>query len=203
MLFFQGNESNRTDYDLQNNSLDLEDQESNQSNNNPEICRETSVSNTSGCNTSMASLSRASTPSSSTSLDIGPIRSSLKRKNKRDQDQQALLDRCVRVMSKTADSYEIFGDYVADELRNMHLKAPDLEGRAKREIQRIILSMNDSYESRLQDANSSQTQMPVEDRDNISSELQSEAAIDNDDDTSVDINLANYYENCGSTYFNM
>lgn len=135
-------------------------------------------------------------------------------------------------MSKTADSFEIFGDYVADELRNMHSKAPDLQRHSKREIQRIILNMNERYESRLHNNSSSQSQMSINEglavsRD-ISSQLQlstknkpsqfqtscvnnpSLAPALNDtpvedfaDDEANDISLVQYYEESGSALFKM
>ncbi|KAF5273352.1 hypothetical protein FQR65_LT17170 [Abscondita terminalis] len=143
-------------------------------------------------------------------------------KNKKDQDHQALLDRCLGVMSKAADSFEIFGEYVADELRSMHLKAPDLQRHAKREIQRIILTMNDNYESRLQNVDLSQSQMSVTEStaifgDNyslqsVNSRLQT-SSVNNPpstspegvpiDDENDDTNIMNYYEKCGSTFFNL
>ncbi|XP_074026271.1 uncharacterized protein [Leptinotarsa decemlineata] len=187
---------------------------------------------TSRCNTPMpsTSTSRDFTPSSSTSQDITQAPSRLQKKDKKN-DQQALLDRCVGVMSKIADSFEIFGDYVAHELRNMHLKAPDLQGYAKREIQRLILDMNDKYESRLLENGAlSQSQISVNknsdislDNNSLESQLSTRTSCeigskllvltqwpvnDSTEDT-VDgesngmENITNYDENCESTFFNL
>lgn len=105
------------------------------------------------------STSRDVTPTSSTSRDIPSTPSTSrkktiqnfpeqKNKRKRDLEHQALLNRCLGIMSKPSDSFEIFGDFVADELRNMSSKAPDLQSAAKRQIQKVLLDMNDLYDSR-------------------------------------------------------
>lgn len=91
--------------------------------------------------TSSPSVSRPTTPAS-----VTPPKSR-SCKLKRELEQQALLNRCLGVMSSPADTFEIFGDYVADELRNMNLKSPDLQSKAKRQIQRILLDMNEEYAS--------------------------------------------------------
>lgn len=84
------------------------------------------------------------------------------KKRKKDLEQEALLNRCLGVMSKPADSFEIFGDYIADELRNMNSKAPDLQSQAKRKIQRIVLEMNDLYDSRMCAVHNIQSSVPLE-----------------------------------------
>lgn len=72
---------------------------------------------------------------------------------------------------------------MADELRNMSSKAQDLQSWAKREIQRIILQMNDKYELKLQQNSIASSQKPNAD--------------------CSEGNLAQYYETLSPTYFTM
>lgn len=78
-----------------------------------------------------SSISRCNTPLTA-SCDVTPsscttssVKLALKKNN--EQEKQAALYQCVPIMSNSADSFEIFGNYVAHELRNMSSKASDMQ----------------------------------------------------------------------------
>lgn len=128
-------------------------------------------------------------------------------KKKKEQEQQAILDRCLGVMSQSTDSFEIFGDYVADELRNMSSKAPDLQSWAKREIQRIILQMNDKYELKLQLNTTPSPQQSTNTENTLYESMLQSPVIENEPEvpnTSCSAGtVTQYYETLSPTYFNM
>ncbi|KAF5271419.1 hypothetical protein FQR65_LT17620 [Abscondita terminalis] len=68
---------------------------------------------------------------------------------KLDLEEQALMNRCVSILSQTSvkDEYSIFGDYVANELRLLK-NAPDLRLKMKNGIQKCILEVNCENEGR-------------------------------------------------------
>lgn len=155
------------------------------------------------------STSRSNTPLT-TSYDVSPSSSrtssvKLRLKKNKEQVKQAVLDQCLSVMSKSADSFEIFGDYVADELRNMSSKAPDLQSRAKREIQRILLKMNDNYELKLQQNTIPSSQQHINKEHTMSTlqipDINNDPEVLNDD--SSEGALAQYYGTFSPTYFKM
>lgn len=61
------------------------------------------------------------------------------------------LNRCMNVISnaRIIDEYSIFGDFVANEMRNLK-GAPDLQSQLKRNIQRTILHTADEYSRRFE-----------------------------------------------------
>lgn len=97
------------------------------------------------------SSSSSSAPSPSIPVEtLIEVRKQRNKKRKKNHEQEALLNRYFGVTSKPRDSCEIFGNYIVDELRSMYSKAPDLQSQARRQIQRIILEMNELYDSRIQ-----------------------------------------------------
>lgn len=69
---------------------------------------------------------RIITTTSTTGAESKPAK-----RKKQDLEQQALLNGCLGIVSASADSWEIIGDYVADELRNMSSKAPTVGSKNK------------------------------------------------------------------------
>ncbi|CAH2012199.1 unnamed protein product [Acanthoscelides obtectus] len=139
------------------------------------------------------------TPSSSRSSSVQP-----KLNKKKDQEQQVVLDKCINVLSHSADSFAVFGDYVADELRVMSSKAPKLQSWAKREIQRIILKMNDDYELQLQQNTVTSQQQPINKQIIINQSIE-QTPLNNEipNNDGDDLTLSQYYESCTSNYFKM
>ncbi|KAI4458835.1 hypothetical protein MML48_7g00011611 [Holotrichia oblita] len=65
-----------------------------------------------------------------------------KRKHNSEKQEDYDLQKVMKILERPADDYQIFGDFVAAELRR--LKSPEKERLLKQKIQRAILDVSES-----------------------------------------------------------
>ncbi len=71
--------------------------------------------------------------------DSGECWSATKRKRREEKDD-AVLQTALKVMSERNDKWDVFGEYVASELRNLHEENIQIAQTAKCEILRVLLN---------------------------------------------------------------
>lgn len=64
-----------------------------------------------------------------------------KKRNCRTTEDDAILAKAIKVMDRPIDNFQIFGDYVASELRS--LRSEQLQRKLKRMIQKAILEISE------------------------------------------------------------